>query len=44
VTLDTVRGVARALAGKIVWDATNALKPDMSWSARQDQSYLALEK
>jgi len=30
VTLDTVRGVARALAGKIVWDATNALKPDMS--------------
>lgn len=30
VTLDTVRGVARALSGKIVWDATNALKPDMS--------------
>jgi hypothetical protein len=30
VTLETVRGVARALAGKIVWDATNALKPDMS--------------
>ena len=30
VTLDTVQGVARALAGKIVWDATNALKPDMS--------------
>jgi predicted dinucleotide-binding enzyme len=30
VTLEAVRGVAEALAGKVVWDATNSLKPDMS--------------
>lgn len=30
VTLETVRGVAAALTGKIVWDTTNPLKPDMS--------------
>lgn len=30
VTLDAVRGVAGALAGKVVWDTTNPLKPDMS--------------
>lgn len=29
-TLDAVRDVAGALAGKIVWDATNPLKADMS--------------
>ena len=29
-TLDVVREHADALAGKVVWDATNALKPDMS--------------
>ncbi len=30
VTLDAVRGVAPALADRVVWDATNPLKPDMS--------------
>jgi len=30
VTLDAVRPIAAALAGKIVWDTTNPLKPDMS--------------
>ena len=30
VTLDAVRGVAQALAGKVVWDTTNPLKPDLS--------------
>ena len=30
VTLDAVRSVADSLAGTIVWDATNPLKPDMS--------------
>jgi 8-hydroxy-5-deazaflavin:NADPH oxidoreductase len=29
-TLDVVRQVAGALDGKVVWDATNALTPDMS--------------
>jgi predicted dinucleotide-binding enzyme len=29
-TLDAVRPVADALVGKIVWDTTNPLKPDMS--------------
>ena len=28
VTLDAVRSVADALAGKVVWDATNPLEPD----------------
>jgi predicted dinucleotide-binding enzyme len=30
VTLETVRGLAAELAGKILWDTTNPLKPDMS--------------
>lgn len=30
VTLEAVRGVAAALAGKVLWDATNPLTPDMS--------------
>lgn len=30
VTLDTVRPLADALVGKVVWDATNPLKADMS--------------
>ena len=30
VTLEAVRGVADALAGKVVWDTTNPLKADMS--------------
>lgn len=30
VTLDAVRAVASRLAGKVVWDATNALKADLS--------------
>jgi hypothetical protein len=30
VTLDAVKSVADALAGKIVWDTTNPLKADMS--------------
>ncbi len=30
VMLDAVRGVAEAIAGKVVWDTTNPLKPDMS--------------
>jgi 8-hydroxy-5-deazaflavin:NADPH oxidoreductase len=30
VTLDAVRSIADALAGKVLWDATNPLKPDMS--------------
>lgn len=30
VTLDTIRPLASALAGKVVWDATNPLKADMS--------------
>ena len=30
VTLDTVRAVAESLAGRIIWDTTNPLKPDMS--------------
>lgn len=30
VTLEAVGGVAQALAGKVVWDATNPLKADMS--------------
>ena len=30
VTLETVRGTAAALAGKVLWDTTNPLKSDMS--------------
>jgi predicted dinucleotide-binding enzyme len=30
VTLETVGGLATPLAGKILWDTTNPLKPDMS--------------
>ena len=30
VTLETVRGLATKLAGKILWDTTNPLKADMS--------------
>lgn len=30
VTLDTIKGLSGDLAGKIVWDATNPLKADMS--------------
>ncbi len=30
VTLDTVRSLADTLAGKVVWDATNAVTPDMN--------------
>ena len=30
MTLDTVRPLADALVGKVVWDATNPLKADMS--------------
>ena len=30
VTLEAMRGVAAALAGKVVWDTTNPLKLDMS--------------
>jgi predicted dinucleotide-binding enzyme len=30
VTLETVRGLATELAGKILWDTTNPLKQDMS--------------
>ncbi len=30
VTLDVVRGIASTVAGRVVWDTTNPLKPDMS--------------
>ena len=30
VTLETLRGLATQLAGKILWDTTNPMKPDMS--------------
>jgi predicted dinucleotide-binding enzyme len=30
VTLEAVRGIAGALVGKVLWDTTNPLKPDMS--------------
>jgi predicted dinucleotide-binding enzyme len=30
VTLETLRGIATGLAGKILWDTTNPMKPDMS--------------